>query len=1421
MARPITDPKEQAELMALVNMTEPADSLTPEPVSAPKPLMEPESDTPATLDWVRGALSGDAVAAGPALLGARGAAALDEARRTRGQSPELRAVEDMGPQSILQFGTNVMADAVGMVASKVAAPIELAVLGSRIGGRVAGGAVGDIAGLAQRAGADEVADWLIGKTAAKAVAAQQRRGEYQSAKAAGDALPIAKEFALGFGFGMNPAMFSAAQTYAETGDFWKSWDEGYDNFKKYPLASMGVPMGITRAAATIGGDPLVRNNEPVQTVRGDPVSVNRFGETLFEPMTKIANTKLATNATSPWGKKLAETVQAAEVNLQPSWQRLMFDVVPNDSLKAQRAQAAAVRAANNVSPAAKGIQNVVQRYNVLRDLDAELSDPAFAAANAAEKFGAVEGRLADTEAVYNAPVSLDGDARQQAQALGQTLVDAGIDQTLAQQMVPYVMFEGVRATQRGQMQNPVSALEATNMQLQGLAMADRQVQAQKLAAVVQQQMQDPVFLAAADQAWSMPAGGYKWVPGSEVRQRDGYVAAMKAVRDADAAAGRKVFNVDNPELGQLQRDYTAAIFTKLVDDVASTPDGRMRVAAALRSQPMSRLQANPSAPAHIQALANWSNSSPTRRKYVDAINKASLEMADNLGVDPVVIARNYDRYLSRAFTDALDAQEQLQKKFGLLDMLPSAVGSFGTKQTGRFKRMLGREESDNRLMDAITNGKFDLNDALAGTAKQMIDTTQLLHKMSLWHDELAAAGMVSDKPRPGWAYTGDKKVAGKKEAASSDPYNFVYGKLADKYVHPQVARQLGLTKAAMQKAGPITQFWRLMHTVYNLNIYPLRNFVQDHGYIYAVTGLSPTHGKGRAYRHEGQSEIESYTNARRRGETPTVSPDMLEAIENGQVEPDAVVAELAQLPSALQGPVSRIAASIANQAIRQPDPVSRMEFVTEALLALKAGVKLYPELKAGGLRAWQKAKKESDWPVPMPSKWLEEFNSELARTTAAVMMAMAEQSRRLYTWKVARKHMGLSPEQAAMLGQHANYGVEKSSMMGDTVMNSLPGQMILPLFLRFGVWQAKNYMQRALNDPSLHTAWAITQGLSAANEEDLLQHYGRGQLNGRLAQAYLQRNSAPDVGLGSAEDVADVVRTFSPRLADNIARRATFLTTSLKDVGGYNSFLSNLDPSLSGTASLVQHNPFAEITATLLDPQMVNPITGRPAAMEGDPSVPRRLITGVRLLTAAMMPQYLWSGVGQTAKVAKSLATGQGVPVSSTGKQANIIDVSKYVLAPLGMQTVDQVALAEALHRKVSAKMRESGMRAAQYRAGVPLDLPPEVRGKMLSEAAINAQSKLKQIELSAALAYGNADPRQVAEARQLVEQRRKQALQARAIGESPVDVLSQEVDNGKLRAVIDAIRASIDELAQEHLNERNDTDAPSGSRTGTADRPL
>lgn len=1417
MARPITDPKEREELLALVNMTEPAAATSPAPaeLTSPKPPREPESDTPEALDWVRGALSGDVVAAAPkaisaALSGSQGASALEDIRRTRGQSPELRAVEDWS-QGPTQFATNVMADAVGMVASKVAAPIELAVLGSRIGGRVAGGAVGDVAGLAQRAGADEVADWLIGKTAAKAIAKQQRRGEWETAKAVGDAMPIAKEFAQGFGFGMNPAMFTAGQTYAETGDGWKALEEGYETFKKYPLASMGVPMGLTRIAATVGGDPVIRNGEPVQTVRGEPVKLNRLGQALLEPATKLDRSKMLANPTTAWGQKLAQKVSEAEVGLQPIWQRLMFDVVPNDSLKAQRAQAAAVRAANKVSPAVRDMQTTIQRYNVLRDLDAELSDAQFAGATAAEKFGAVEGRLPDTEAIYNAPVSLDGDARQYAQALGQTLVDAGIDQTLAQQMVPYVMFEGVRAVQRGQMADPVRALESTNGHLQSLAMADRQVEAKKLASLVQQQMQDPTFLAAADQAWSTPAGGYKWVPGSEVRQRDGYLAALKAVQDADAAAGRKVFTTDSPELGQLQRDYVASIFTKLVDDVNSTPDGRMRVAAVLRSNPLARLQANPSAPPHIQALANFYNSSPTRRRYADAINKASLEIADNLGVDPVVIARNYDRYMSRAFNDALDAQVKLEEKFGLLDRLPSAVGSLVNKQTGRFKRQLDRADSDNKLMDRIANGELNLTDALAGTANQMINTAQVLFKMSQWHDEMASAGMISDKPVAGWSYTGDKKVADKREAASADPYNFVYGKLANKWVHPQVARQLGLTRSAMQKAHPVTQLWRLMKTVYNIPIYPLRNMVQDHGYIYAVTGLKPTHGEGRRLRLGAQSAVDNYVKAWEQGQQPTMSPMMLEAIEQGKFDPEATVAELQELPSALRASVAKTASQIANAAIRQPDPIKTMEFMAESALALKAGVKLPNELRLGALKAWQKSKGEARW-RDRPSKWLEQFNHELARTTAVTMMAQAEQSRRLYTYTVAREKMGLSPEQAGLLVDHAVYGSERPSETLDAIMKTGPGQLFLPPFLRFGLWQAKNYTQRALNDPTLHMAWALSQGLSAANEEDLLQHYGRGQLNARLTNAYLQRNSAPDVGLGSAEEVADVVRTFSPRLADNIARRSTFLTMSLKDVGGYNSFLSSLDPSLSGVASLVQHNEFARLGTQFLDPQLTNPITGRPEIMEGDPSYTRRFITGVQLLAAAMMPQHLWSGIKTTAKIGKSLATGEPVMTSATGKNANVIDATKYILAPLGMQTMDQVALGESLRRKLNGKMRDTSMRAAKYKSGLPVDLPPDVRNGQLTEASINAYAKLKQIQLSAALAYGNADPRQVAEMRQLVETKRKQALAARGIGESPVAVLSQLKDNDTLQTLIVPVQEAIDEIQQEQEDDnRNDADTPNG----------
>lgn len=1381
------------------------------PQTAPEPTKEDEADRlPAALDWARSAASGDVVAALPSLTGVRGTQALEEARRTRGQSAELRKVDESTVQGALQFGTNVIADAVGIVASKVALPLEAAVVGGKAAGKLAGGLTTDVAGLAQRAGAEQVADWLVGKTAAKALAKQQERGEYATARAAGEIGDIATETAKGLAFGLNPAAFEAAQRYRQTGSASEAAEAGWEAFKAYPLASALPGVGIGRKAATAGGEPIVRDGMQVQTVRGEPVKLNAAGKVAFEPFTAATAAAQASPPKSKAGQWVARKVDEAEQTVQPVWQRLAFDVVPNDTVKAQRAQSAAVKAGLKPSPAVEGIADVVGRHNLLRQIDAELSDLQFAKASPLERFAAVEGTLPGAEQVITAPVSLAGSARDVAQQLGTVLVQNGMDEATARDAVPFVLFEGVRATKRGDLTDPTAALSALQQRLDQLPQAERVVEVQRLADVVRQQKADPTFLAAADQVWSLPEQGYKWVPGSELRQKDGYLAALKAAREADAVASRKVFDLDSPDLGQLQRDYTAALYNKLVDDTVSTPDGRLRVMAALRSQPVARLQANPSAPPHVQALAAWSNSSPARRQFVDAINKASLEIADNLGVDPVVIAKNFDRYLSRAFTEHIDAQAKLAEKLGLLqDARPYGIGQ-GVGQTGRYKRKLSQMKSGERLAAMIEDKAIDLQTALAGTADQMMSTAQLLYRMNEWHSELATAGMVSDTPKPGWVYTGDRKAAPSKQAASRDPYNFMFGKLADKYVHPQVAKQLGLTKQAVPKAWQVMQLWRLMHTSLNLPIYPIRNFVQDHGYIYAATGLSPATGKGRKLRLESSGDIDRYVAAKVDGKPGVVSPMMLEAIEQGVVDMNQTMADLQELPPPIRKPVFDRAKQIANSAVQQPDAVSAAQVVAEAALALKAAGKLPAEAKRAVMEANDAARQQPRL-RDKPSVWLQRVNAELGSATVITMMALAEQSRRLYAYRVAREHMGLPPERAALFAQHAVYGVEQPSVGMERMLKSEPGQVLLPPFLRFGAWQAKNYMQRALNDPSLHATWALTQGMSAANEEDILRQYGRGPLNARLAQAFLQKNSAPDIGLSSAAEVADVVRPFAPRLADNIARRSNFLNVSLRDVGGYSSFLSNIDPSLSGLGAIVQFNPLARLAGTMTSSTLEDPITGRQRLPEGDPSLSRKAIAYTELLASAMFPQYLLSGIGEGVGIAKSLFTNKPVAVGKSGKSANAINASRYILGPLGINALDQVALANQLSKRIAAERAKVAASASRFSAGIPVGIEPQQRGRMITAQAVNAAAKQKQIELSVAVAYG-ADPMEAKAARKVVEQARQRALAAIGSGDDPITALSDWWKSTTLFKVVapvqNAVLGILDE--QEPDDEQADaTDAP------------
>lgn len=1377
-----------------------------QPQTAPEREIQPEDEPlPATLDWARSAASGDFVASLPSLTGVRGAQALEEARRTRGQSAELRKVDESTTQGLLQFGTNVLADAVGIVASKAALPLEAAVVGGKVAGKLAGGVVTDAAGLAQRAGAETIADWLVGKTAAKALAKQQERGEYATGRAIGEIGDLAVETGKGLAFGANPAAFTAAQRYAQTGDAGKAAEAGWEAFKSYPLASLLPGIGAGRAATKIDGQPVVRDGAPLQTVKGQPVMLNKAGRVAFEPFTAASEAigDAPQSRAGQWAKRKAQ--EAAET-VEPTWQRLAYDVVPNDIVKAQRAQAAAVKAGLKPSPAVQGIADVVTRHNILKEIDAELSSSQFYAASPAERFAAVEGRLPQTEQVVTAPVSLSGEVRTVAQELGQTLLDNGMDEATARDAVPFVLFEGVRAAQRGQLPDPTASLAALRDRLAALSQQDRAAEVQKLAQVVRQQKADPAFLAAADQAWSMPSGEYRWVPGSEMRQRDGYVAALKAVQEADAAAGRRVFNVDSPDLGQLQKDYTAALYNKLVDDTVSTPDGRKRVMQVLRSQPVSRLQANPSAPLHIQALAAWSNSSPTRRKFVDAINSASLEIADNLGVDPVVIAKNFDRYLSRAFTEHIDAQAKLAEKLGLLqDARPYGIGQ-GTGQTGRYKRKLSQNKSDARLQSMIDDKTIDLNAALAGTADQMMATTQLLYRMNEWHNELAAVGMVSDTPKPGWVYTGDRKAAPSKSAASKDPYNFMFGKLADKYVHPQVAKQLGITKQVVPKAWNVMQLWRLMHTSLNLPIYPIRNFIQDHGYIYAASGLDPASGKGRKLRMESAGDIDRYVADKVKGNPGVVSPMMLEAIEQGVVDMNQTLADLQDIPQPLRLPVFDKAKQIANSAVQAPDPISAVQAVAEASIALKAAAKLPAEAVRAVMQANDAARGQSRL-RDKPSAWLSKLDAELGQTTVITMMSIAEQARRLYAYRVAREHLGLPPERAALFAQHAAYGIEQPSLGVERALRSVPGQLFLPPFLRFGLWQAKNYTQRAVNDPKLHMAWALTQGLSAANEDDILQQHGRGPLNARLAQAFLQRNSAPDIGLSSAAEVADVLRPIAPRLADNIARRNNFLNVSLRDVGGYSSFLSNMDPSLSGLGAIVQFNPFARLAGTLTSPTLEDPITGIPRLQEGDPSLGRKAIAYTELLSAALFPQYLFSGVKEAASVAKSLATEQEVAANKSGKAANAVNLTRYFLGPLGMNALDQVALANQLQKRIKAEQAKVGANAAKFAASVPVSVAPEQRARLVNSQAINAAAKQKQIELAVAVAYG-ADPIQAKQARQVIEQARQRALAALQSGDDPISALSDWWNSATVLSVIAPVQNAILGVMEEQ-DEPDQADTP------------
>lgn len=982
--KPVSDPS----LLAVLNAPAPK----AKPVSDPKlleelnkPAAEPESalareerefaealPTAAKLVTAgRELVSGETIAQLPERLGLKGGAQASRELQTTIRQPLVpgyREVKGGVASQALQEAANIAAGAVGIVGTAISLPAELAVQAGRAIGAGLGAGAADLAGAAYRAGLEGPAVAMFGELGARSLANQQRKGNYVTKQAIADRAESGKEWVEGAAFGLSPAAFVGIKAAIDgkqdpVGESWEA-------LKAYPVESLLPAWHGVKKAGTVKGKPLMEAPkgaiaeaaqaagrelapEQVQTTSGKPVVLNKFGEALYSPTT--AAQKLVERATKPSPEKTLQNVERRVPGLrervgdtigdalawtretvEPQWQKMAFDVVSPEQLTVQRGISAAKTATKDIrSPAADNLAKAVQQYGVLRDMETELADPAFKAASDLEKFQAIEGTLPGVETFREAPV-LDKENRAIAQALGEQFVAYGMDVETAQKAVPYLVLETMRNNRAGQFVDPMGALTKVLGDFKSATPEQAKALTDGLSVFVKARMNDPNFIAAADTQWS--GQGYRWVPGKEVRQRDKYMQSLDAIRKADKEMGRTVFDISIPELGELRKDYVYSMYANLVDDLRSSPEGSQRVLQLLRSSPISRFAANPTAPTHIQMLAAWANQPGGKRvQLMDLLNRAGMEAAENYGYDPAVIAKRHDRYLSRAFTDAIESDVRMTQFLKQMESeVPALSPTLAKFQTPRFKRKLDPETSNKRFVDMVNRGEISLHDALTSTIVGTMTVNKHLANMNELYNRWSSEGLLSDTKRSGYKQMSLERAAGKGKAASSDPYNFVYGKLAGKWVQPELAHQLGLVKSAMERWGETypmlhavnefcnesLRFNRFTHTMLNQPQHLYRNATSDPLLPMVATGLNPYFGEGKKILMEVQAASDRFERTVNSPEGAVMSPELAEMNEQGLNLRVALAME--NLPQGAADAINRQADFIVNATRQATDPMDRV-----------------------------------------------------------------------------------------------------------------------------------------------------------------------------------------------------------------------------------------------------------------------------------------------------------------------------------------------------------------------------------------------------------------------------------------------------------------------------------------------------------------
>jgi len=713
----------------------------------------------------------------------------------------------------------------------------------------------------------------------------------------------------------------------------------------------------------------------------------------------------------------------------------------------------------------------------------------------------------------------------------------------------------------------------------------------------------------------------KYRPISDAELNGRFKRALVAMREYQRSSGDELAELPVSDIGVLEQQTFIEQFKKHLKRMAEVEDleGQAKVDAisarvlfALRTDWSYRVQSSPESPRTAKVFAELM-SDPTSKmsRFRKALVDLQIDIASKMGVDPAIIADSFDSYISRALYDGMLSAEDTFARLGM----PGVMGR-KSRQEGRFRRRRTDTEWEEQLRDWAIAGEIQAETVLYNTAEQLLLLSgQMRYWDGMWR-MLNKSGLASEEYRPGYMKIATTKVAGKDRAASSDPYNFLFGTMAGKYIDPRIARQLKLDEAMLKRAPVVMRIWKLLKTAYNPPGYHMRNHIGDTNNIMSRADLGLS--EYRSFFKRGHNMVSRARHGQIVGlDRSKVSPMMKEAIDAGLIDPDAATPRITGDMDNITEAGIRLG-DILDRYTPDEDALVEMEKVGSALLHLRLMKTLPERIKGMPKKARDSAQRIIDAAVEVEQKqqegkivrttlWtrgaaaLEQVYEELLDTSIARMTRAQEDARRMTAYIIAREKLSMTPAEATRwtLDTLHDYS-DKPSWMASMQSGRFTG-MIAPPFLTYGYKQPALVMRTAINKHvRFLTMRAMTEGMTSWLEHSYLDSAdsrAEDEAN-RMSLALAQMAALTPAGhhrffVASARELADALEDVgAPKGFVRATREGDVAySLSLRDIGNLSNSVLDFDPSGGALRVLARQNPFTRATFTLLDPDLQDPVS--------------------------------------------------------------------------------------------------------------------------------------------------------------------------------------------------------------------------------------